>query len=136
MHSICDSAFLSFTMGSILIAITAIAAWSLLSWGVYTDYQSTLPYCLEDEEQGQCRPCPDHAKCIRREIQCDERYKFQDGQCIPMHIEDTEQHGGLVKDTAHYKRMYLITVEGVATFVASGLLLWQLRPSHVVEKPE
>ena len=126
----------SFTMGSLLVALVAMAAYGVFSWGIYNDYQSTLPYCLEDEEQQQCIPCPDHAKCIRREIQCDERYKFQDGQCIPMHLEDTDQHSTMIQDTAHQKRLFLLSSEGIATVAFAGVLLSQLRRDHVIEKPE
>lgn len=106
-------------------------SYGLLTWALVKEYATTFPFCLNDDDQERCIPCPDNAKCVETEIQCDERYFYQRGQCLPIHLAETSKHDDLnnkyQKDNPTSKRVFLITIEAIATCSLFLFMLVNLR---------
>ena len=96
---------------------------------MFTEYMTTLPFCSSDY-QDRCIPCPSNAKCLESEIKCDERYFFQDGQCLPLHIldaaeksenETNENPSNYQRQDQFPKQIFLILAE---TFASISLIVF------------
>ncbi|KAK8838732.1 hypothetical protein M9Y10_032771 [Tritrichomonas musculus] len=106
-------------LNSFLVVALSFFSYGLLTFALVKEYATTFPYCLNDNDNERCIPCPDNAKCIETEIQCDERYVFQRGQCLPVHLVDTTKQEDLAnnyqKENPTPKRIFLTTIEVFAT---------------------
>ena len=118
-------------LSSLFMISICLCSYGLLTWALAKEYATTFPYCLNQDDKERCIPCPDNAKCIETEIQCDERYFFQRGQCLPLHLADTSKQEDLnikyQKDNPTSKRTFLITVEIIATMSLFVFVFVQFR---------
>lgn len=114
-----------------LLIGVCFCSYGLLTWALIKEYATTFPFCLNDDDTERCIPCPDNAKCVETEIQCDERYVYQRGQCLPVHLADTSKQDDLnnkyQKDDPTPKRIFLIIIESIATCSLFVFILVQLR---------
>lgn len=112
-----------------------ISAYGLLTFAVVREYRTTLPYCIDNNEKGQCIPCPENAKCVETEVQCDERYAFQNGQCVSMIVLENDEESDSVptnylKESQTPKQIFLFTIEIIATIIFIFFVFIQLHQNR------
>ena len=112
------------------LLFVGFAAYGLLTYAIFKEYLTTLPFCADSNEKGQCIPCPKNAKCLENEVQCDELYTYQNGQCVPVIIEENEKSEvpliNYQKENQLPKQIFLISIEVVASISFVSLLFIQI----------
>ena len=98
---------------TISILILSIFSFILFSFSIYQEYIKTFPFCSEEDISDLCTPCPENAKCIETEIKCDERYYYQDGQCLPFDVshDNRDLITNHIRNNSKSKKVFLITFE-------------------------
>lgn len=118
-----------------LVLITILfttVAYGAFVFALYQEYLTTLPFCINDEKKQQCKPCPKNAKCIENEIQCDERYYLQEGQCLPVHVDmpdktpEPKPHPNQTSSQKQ-KQYFIFGLGAFATFVYISFIVVQAR---------
>ena len=114
----------------IFLLFVGFSAYGLLTYAMFKEYLTTLPFCADSNEKGQCIPCPKNAKCLENEVQCDELYTYQNGQCVPVIVEENEKSGtpsiNYQKENQLPKQIFLASIEVVASVSLVSLIFIQL----------
>jgi hypothetical protein len=116
-------------MVSYLLLTSATLAYVIFSYAMVNDYQALFhlrEFCTDDEDTDQCIPCPANARCLKDEIQCDERYQLQGGQCIPVHLDDSQLPKVGKSDDSSAKQLFYFAAEIWATVIFVAFLAVQL----------
>lgn len=116
---------------SYLTIFISICAYGLFTYAIIKEYITTLPFCQNGKENEKCIPCPNNAKCVQAEIQCDERYVYQGGQCLPIHLVETSQKDELNsifhKENSIEKRYFLLCIEFIISIAFIIFVIVQIR---------
>ncbi|KAK8846358.1 hypothetical protein M9Y10_020370 [Tritrichomonas musculus] len=114
----------------LFLLFVSFSAYGLLTYAMFKEYLTTLPFCADSNEKGQCIPCPKNAKCVENEVQCNELYTYQNGQCIPVIIDAENENAEIPtmnyqKESQLPKQIFLIAVEAVASISFVSFLFIQ-----------